>query len=61
MEHLYLNEEASIESEMRLLPLICERPASHARGYFICVKYVKRAGFRTNTNIIFLGCSVMTT
>ena len=44
MEHLYLNEEASIESEMRLLPLICERPASHARGYFICVKYVKRTG-----------------
>ena len=45
MEHLYLNEEASIESEMRLLPLICERPASHATCNFICVKYVKRTGW----------------
>ena len=48
MEHLYLNEEASIESEMRLLPLICERPASHTTGYFICVKYVKRTGWPYN-------------
>ena len=45
MEHLYLNEEASIESEMRLLPLICERRASHTTCYFICVKHVKRTGW----------------
>ena len=44
MEHLYLNDEASIESEMRLLPLICERPASHATGYLFVSNMLKEQG-----------------